>query len=216
MILWWRGMFRLSIMTPSGARLVLPAGRFAMKACRARPSSAARRTAATPPGGAEPQRLRERLDLDPPKDRAPGEVISATSCTSASWRITSTIAPAVCHRWLLRTCDSSRAYHGAVRQDLAWPGRSGGLCDAALNKNPERPFGNAPEVDSDVSPLRATIDPIAEQMGKFMLFLRECHGRDIRPSGRPVLRPHRPGRVQPGHSAADPRPVQDLARCRAQ
>ena len=42
-------------------------------------------------------------------------------------------------------CDI-QAGHGAVRQDMAWPAGSGGLCDAALKKKPERLWGRSGKV----------------------------------------------------------------------
>lgn len=59
-------------------------------------------------------------------------------------------------------CDI-QAGHGAVRQDMAWPAGSGGLCDAALKKKPERLLGTLRKLTQMMSPLQATIDFIAEQ-----------------------------------------------------
>lgn len=48
-------------------------------------------------------------------------------------------------------CDI-QAGHGAVRQDMAWPAGSGGLCDAALKKKPERLLGTLRKGYSDCHP----------------------------------------------------------------
>ena len=57
-------------------------------------------------------------------------------------------------------------------------------------------------------PCGRRFDPIAEQMGKFMLFLRECHGRDIRPSGRPCS-----ARIGPAEfSRVTPLPIRGRSR----